>query len=606
MSLLICPECGIENPLDAEICSACQARLADVSPVVPEQPQPADQDEKDLLPQADGDDKDLQPQADEDEKDLLPQADEDLPALLHSLKQDEDLNGFPADESEDLPPSPPELGELEGDDDAGDEPDLPEWLHRIRERAQAETDSMGEITQRIRAARESLDDDNQETRHQAYESVIQNIHGEDEEQPAEKDVVEETPDEEEAPSATKDTGETEDTDWLTKIRKKLQPESAEEIEAEPVGDKLFSRDGDSLLQWLVALEEDEARSEEVSPEDSTRLDTPGGDTQEVEVSSETEAMATQEIPVGARGFTKEKAPSLTISQEEQNRADQLADTISDEKAPRSLHQRLKGFSPWGIRLVMGVLLVAVVCFALFLPAPVDFPPALQGPHSLAVLEWTQSLPQEASLLFVLDYQAGFSAELDLISKPVLDSLFIDGREISILASSPSGSLLFSRFLEETGLTDRTEVIDLGYYPVESFGAYGLASQILSEWRIISQPAFTKTLPSGPLDGIIILADDYEGAMAWVEQLSSLVPETPIFLLVTSQAAPLLLPYWESGQVMGIAAGMPDAVNLAGETVTLTSRWRAYQAGILLVIVMLLIGITFPVHTKEDEEGRNGQ
>lgn len=593
MTLLICPECGTENPPEEETCSACQVSLVEISPIDPEQPQPTDQNENDLLPQAD----------------------EDLPALLHSLKQDEDLSDFPADEGEDLPPSPSELGEPESQDEIGDEPDLPEWLHRIRERAQTETDSVGEITQRIRAARESLDEDNQETRHHQFESVIQNIHGVDEEQPTKEDLAKEDPAkedlEEEKPTedalpGERDAGETEDTDWLTKIRKKLQPESAEEIEAEPVGDKLFSRDGDSLLQWLVALEEDEARSEEASPEDPTRLVTPGGDTQEVEVSSEAEAMATQEIPVGVRGATQEKAPSLTISQEEQNRADQLAATIFDERSPRSVGQRLKGFSPWGIRLVMGMLLVAVLSFALFLPAPVDLPPALQGPHSLAVMEWSQNLPQEASLLLVLDYQAGYSAEIDLISKPVLDSLFMDEREISILASSPSGSLLFYRFLEEDGMADRLDVIDLGYYPVESFGAYGLASQILSEWRIISQPAFAKALPSGPLDGIVILADDYEGATAWVEQLSSLVPETPIFLLVTAQAAPLLLPYWESGQVMGIAAGISDAVNLADETAALTSRWRAYQAGILLVIVMLLIGITFPMHTKEDEEGRNGQ
>lgn len=604
MSLLICPECGAENPPEAEICSACQASLVEIPPIEPEQPQPTDPDEKALLPQDD----------------------EDLPALLHSLKQDDDLSDFPADEGEDFPPSSSEETEAEDLDELEDEPDLPEWLNRIRERAQTETDSVGDITQRIRAARESLDEDNQETQHRQYESVIQNIHGNGEEEPFKEEPVEqkpaedtspveetsseeisseETPPAEELPSAAQDPDETGETDWLSRIRKKIQPDPVEDVVEEQEGKKLFDRDGDSLLQWLVALEEDEASAEAGIPGDKPQDGATDEDTREVEVPTE-KGDATQEIPVGLAKSTRVDAPVLQISQEDQDRADQLAATIFDERSPRSIRQRLKGFSPRGIRLLMGILLVAVLSFALFLPAPVNLPPALQGPHSLAVMEWAQGLPEEASLLIVLNYQAGYSAELDLISKPVLDPLFMDGREISILTSSPSGGLLFDRFLEDSGLADRLEVNDLGFYPVESFGAYGLASHLLSDWRITSQPAFAKALPSGPLDGIIILADEYEGAMAWVEQLSSLVPETPIFLLATSQTVPLLLPYWESGQVMGIAGGMPDAVNLTDASAGLTSRWRAYQAGVLLVIVLLLIGITFPQHMKEVDEGRNRQ
>lgn len=567
MALLICPECGTENPPEAETCLVCQASLVDVSQAGPGQLQ----------------------QPDQDEKELLPQADEDLTGLLHSLKQDGDLSDFPVDEDEGLPSSALDFGETENQEQAGDEPDLPEWLHRIRNRAQTEADSMGEVTQRIRAARESLEDEKQENKHRQLESVIDKIHGAGEKQPASEEPVGE--------EQTDVTGEEEsaDTDWLTRIRKKHRPELTEDPQ-----DKLFEREGDSLLQWLVALEDDETGSESGRQEEEQRADTTSEDTQEVDVSAKP-GDTTQEIPVHETKSAQRKVSALSVSREEQIRADQLAATIIDERAPRPVRHRQKGFSPRGIRLVVGILLIAVLSFALFLPAPVDLPPALQGPHSLAVRDWTQGLSEEASLLFVLDYQAGYSAEINELAKPVFENTLTDGREISIIASAPSGGLLFSRFLGEIGLADRMEVRDLGYYPVQSFGAYGLANHMLSEWEIPNQPAYAKTLPAEPFDGIFILADDYEGAMAWIEQLSSLVPETPIHLLVTAQAAPLLMPYWESGQVMGIAAGMPDAVNIASETANLTSRWRAYQAGVLLVIVLMLIGLIFPMHQTDNEK-----
>ena len=571
MSLLICPECGAENPADAETCAACQALLVEAPPAEPGQSE----------------------QSEQDEQELLPQADEDLPGLLHSLKQDDDLDDFPGGEGEALPPSALDNGETESQGEAGDEPDLPEWLYRVRNRAQTEADSVGDVTQRIRAARESLDEAQQESKQRLLESVIQKIHGEDEEQSSSDGLVEEA-----QPDAT-DEDDAKSTDWLTRIRKKHRPEGAEEPE-----EKLTERKGDSLLQWLVTLEDEEIGSGGLKQEEKSPIGVPGEDTQEVDVSAKA-GETTQEIPVRDRKSDLRTVSALTVSREAQVRADQLAATISDERAPRTIRQRQQGFSPRSIRLVMGLLLVAVLGFALFLPAPVEFPPALQGPHSLAVLDWTQSLPVEASLLLILDYQSGYSAEMNLISKPILETTIMDGREISILASTPSGSLLFYRLLEEAGFSDRLDVRDLGYFPVESFGAYGLANHILSEWQIPTQPGFAKTLPSGPLDGILILGDDYEGAMAWIEQLSSLVPETPIHLLVTAQAAPLLMPYWESGQVSGIVAGMPDAVNLADETTSLTSHWRAYQAGVLLMIVVLLIGLNFPMHQPGVEEGRKG-
>ncbi|MBW6465409.1 MAG: hypothetical protein K0B06_02775 [Brevefilum sp.] len=565
MPVLICPECGAENLPDAETCVVCQNSLLGVEPADLEQHQPDAQFEH--VP--------------------VDQPEDDLSDLLSSLKQDDALDDF--SEEEEGHRSTLSVGEVEQQQDSLEEPEVPEWLHRIRQRAQAEPDSVGDITQRIKAAQESLDEQKKEAQEQRLESVIKKIHGEDDEQPpAEIAGDEEQPVED-------DEDVTDDVDWLTRIRKKHRPELAEEVQ-----ESLSEREGDSLLQWLVALEEgsselDGAEDERLHMSELTE------DTQEVEISP-LPGDSTQEIDIREASSKKRIETEIRVTREEQTRADQLAAIIIDEKTPRPLREPRNGISPSGIRRVLGLMLVILLSFMLFFQSSGSVTSGLQEPQGVAVHAWAEGLPAQAHLLFVLDYQAGYAPEIALVAQPLLELIDGESRVISILSSSPSGSLLFSKLLDQTLEVGLLEVHDLGYYPVEAFGAYGLANQVRSKWQITSQPEFMKRLPSGPFDGILILADDYDGASAWIEQLTSLALETPIYLLVTAQAAPLLMPYWESGQVKGILGGMTDAINTDGETAALASRWRAYQAGVLMVIVLLLVGLLFPVQQLQDGEG----
>lgn len=565
MPVLICPECGAENNAEAETCVICQASLLGVAPADLDLPKPETKDDLDQTSQPE----------------------DDLSDLLHALKQDDALAEF--SDGEEGPRPALDIGELEEQDDSIEEPEVPDWLHRIRQRAQTEPDSIGDITQRIKAAQESLEEQKKEAQEQRLESVIKKIHGEEDEQPP----AEIAGDKEQL--VEDDEGVKDDVDWLTRIRKKHRPELAEEEQ-----ETLSEREGDSLLQWLVALEEGSSTTDALEDE-PPQTGALTEDTEEVEVSPQP-GDSTQEIDIRETSLAKRIETEVRATREEQTKADQLAAIIIDEKSPRPVREPRTGPSPRGIRRVLGLMLVIILSFTVFFQGPGRSTNGFQEPQGVAVGAWAQGLSVEATLLFVLDYQAGYAPELNMVARPILELIVSESRVVSILSSSPSGSLLFSNLLDQTLGHDQLEVRDLGYYPVEAFGAYGLANQLRSNWQITSQPEFVKHLPSGPFDGILILADDYDGAIAWIEQLTSLAPETPIYLLVTAQAAPLLLPYWESGQVKGILGGVTDAINIDGETGALATRWRAYQAGVLMVIVMLLIGLVFPVYQLPDGEG----
>ncbi|MFU8825999.1 MAG: hypothetical protein ACNA70_00760 [Brevefilum sp.] len=557
MSVLICPECGAENPHDAEQCWSCTAALAGIKPVG----------------------------SDQDDTTLLPPAEDDLTDLLHSLREDEDLSKFSAETGDGLSSSPGMDEPAEGQDNEDDEPEVPEWLNRIRQRAQTEPDSVGEITQKISAAKESLESEKSEDQRLQFEGLLQKIHGEGGEELPEADLTAES-----VPEDSKDPG-TARSDWLKRIRKKHRPEEPETSE-----ELLSEREGDSLLQWLVALEDGDEVSEEDEEEQPAEVVIPE-ETQEVAPLSATEE-DTREISLEKEKISLRADMVLSVSREDQARAEQLTATILDEHTPRPVNLPKESLFPNGLRLAVAIALITILSLTLFLGTPGTLPATAPNPHSMAVLAWAQELPEGSSILVVLDYPAAFAAEMEVIAPPILRAVFAGGGEVSILASAPAGRLLFERMLINADIRDAKVGEDLGYYPVASFGAYGLANQL---YQYQSQAEISIRMPAGPYDGVVILGDDYEGALAWIEQFSSLTPEMPIIVLVSAQAGPMLQPYLASGQVTGMISGLSEAVDLVEQNPANANRWRAYQVGTVLMILMLLIGMSFPAQPAQGAE-----
>jgi hypothetical protein len=128
----------------------------------------------------------------------------------------------------------------------------------------------------------------------------------------------------------------------------------------------------------------------------------------------------------------------------------------------------------------------------------------------------------------------------------------------------------------------------------------------SDWIALNLPEPDKSLPSGDFDGVLILSDSFEGAQMWIEQLSALMPETPLNLLVTAQAGPMLHPYWESGQVSGMISGISEAAGLEAvwfEDDVVSLHWQAYQTGILILITLLVMGVIFNIDRRAADNPR---
>jgi hypothetical protein len=579
MAYLICPECGAHNPLDEEQCRICEASLTDVTPV--EEPE---------TPEGLGEPLELFAEDD----------DHDLPDLLQGLKLDE---GYEID-----PQGLPDIS-LEAEDFLGsdEETGTPEWLESVRKRAQQEEDSIGDLTKKIESAKETVAKEGQE-KHNDFESWLQKLRDEardkaagsavipdePEDKPADEPVEEtvESAAEESAveaepelepeieseitpetePEPEPESAEPEKEDWLTRIRKAHGIVDAEE------GPNAASR---NLLDWLVALEDN-------PPEES----------------DEGESLdKTQQVAVGEGGLPhditrqirvvlepKVTPQALSLTREERDQADLLSTIIADEKADHPIAHRSYNKGVQWLQMLFLLVLVVGISLALFMGGSAGLALPQTSTGAAALMDWVEALQEDARLLLVFDYQPAYASEMTLVAEPVLQAVTARSVQLSVASSSASGPLLAEALLAKVG--EGLTFTDVGYYPMASFGAYGMATGLSTGVTAPGLPEPAQGMLAFDYDGLLILSDNFEGAQTWIEQLSARSPETPIGMLVTSQAAPLLQPYFESGQIVGVVSGFSDAVALAqadGESAAVTPHWRAYQVGVVILMAAMVLG-----------------
>lgn len=466
---------------------------------------------------------------------------------------------------------------------------IPDWLERIRQRASEEIDSVGETTQKIFTAKEQLAADEDRSKDEDFESWIARLR-----EKARDKVAGKPPGDDE--NITEDGESAGDgSDWLSKIREQQgAPDEDEQPEPEPDPDQ----SGDSLLQWLVALEDDKGKTgldEATSPE--AKDNGIGEDTRQIRVSPQKPDLGlTQPVEVGGSEVDEVIPPKLKIERDEQIQTDKLLAAIADERAPRPVRISDMGQSSWLIRIIIAVVLIGGLSLSLFMGARPPLPQGLLQPHNAALLEEIAAISEESALLLVFDYGAGYAGEIEMVAQPVFGSIIESRPELFVLSSKPTGALLYQQLLSEMDPEGDLAVNNLGYYPVPAYGAFGIANQTMAVWESDYLPEAVRSLPAAQdLGGIFILSDNAESAIAWVQQLSTLMPETPLHLLVTAQAGPMLMPYWESGQVDGFTSGLPEAAAVENELEIdggAATRWRAYQTGVLFMIILLVLGAVY--------------
>lgn len=93
--------------------------------------------------------------------------------------------------------------------------------------------------------------------------------------------------------------------------------------------------------------------------------------------------------------------------------------------------------------------------------------------------------------------------------------------------------------------------------------------------------------------VIVMTNDPDTARIWIEQVGTTLGSTPLLVVTSAQAEPLILPYFEASpsQVQGMIAGLAGGVAYARTVGNIQQNgvWDAYSMGVTISILIILIG-----------------
>lgn len=347
----------------------------------------------------------------------------------------------------------------------------------------------------------------------------------------------------------------------------------------------------------------------------------------VEISSEDEQVVEAAGPLaGLRGVLLAEpivalprmAPigstQLELTERHYAQAELIHRLIEDEERERPARAVRRSRFPlvrWaiGFALFLAVLLPTLFSFPAF-PLPAFRPIELDRLVGLV-----SQVPADRPALLIVDYEPGYIGELEAVSGPLLDQMMARRIPIATLGTRPTGPPLADRLLRlHSAAFDYAygrDYIHLGYLPsgptaIQAFAAQPrqpLLSGYVGAEAQTGQPVAQgwDAALVGPVQSlqdfglVVLVTASADEARVWTEQAGTYLGGTPLVMVLTASAEPMVRPYYESAQpqVQGLLAGEPAAVSyevLNARPGAAMVRWNAFGSGMMVAEAAIGLGL----------------
>ncbi len=408
-----------------------------------------------------------------------------------------------------------------------------------------------------------------------------------------EEIEEQPPVPDEAPG----TFSLETPDWLARLRPERSVEAVAAAPAEDVEPENLEMA--ELPSWVQAMKPVEAVVSDAKP----------GAPEQMGVSESSGPLAGLRgvLPAGAAILASRKPPAysikLQVTENQHKYAQQLEKMILEEgqaKGPKPVSVPSGRLWRW----VISVILILAVFLPLvagmqFAPDLALFPSEWEKTHTLL-----DSLPGNAPVLAVFDYDPALSSELQVAAAPVIDRILYGGARLTLLSTSPSGPALAAQFLQSTQaahLEAGMQYANLGYLPGGPSGIYYFATdpqaavpQAVDGSDAWSLPALQGVGQLSDFDALLVITDNADTARAWVEQTHASIGDTPVVMIISAQAEPMVRPYYDSGQVDGMVTGLVGGKTYEqsyGTSGLARRYWDSFGTGTLAAVLLILVGGT---------------
>ncbi len=316
------------------------------------------------------------------------------------------------------------------------------------------------------------------------------------------------------------------------------------------------------------------------------------------------------LPAEPETALQKKAPTysvkLQIPENQQSHAAILEELVKSEGVARPVPRAPVISSQAILRIVIFIVLLASIAV-----------PALGGEFGIALPELpaeiiqarnlVDAVPDSGNVLMAVDYQPGFSGELDAASASLLDHLMIKGAYLTFVSTYTTGPAQAEHLLGAVNrqmghhYQDINQYANLGYI---AGGAAGLRSFAESPRQIMPYALDGSTVwADGRLAGIhalsdfnlvVVITESPETARNWIEQVKPGLGDTPLLMVVSAQLEPLVRPYYDGypQQVNGLVSGLSGgaAYESTMPRPGLARRfWDAFSFGLPTAVLLILIG-----------------
>lgn len=265
---------------------------------------------------------------------------------------------------------------------------------------------------------------------------------------------------------------------------------------------------------------------------------------------------------------------------------------------------------WAVSL----LLTLAVAASLLLGTPTFGPPA-RVPRDLgSLIQLVDNLPADRPVLLVFDYEPGFSGELDAVAGALVEHLMARDLRLVTLSTRPTGPPLAERLLGSVGAGHGAEngktYLHLGYLAggptaVQLFAAAPRRAVLegflrptdLAGASVWDSPLLSSVQRLSDFGMVAVITTGTEAARVWAEQAHPWLGDTPLVMVLTTGAEPMIRPYFESldPQVNGILSGLPSALayeQVNGRPAAAQARWNGYGVGMLVAVGLLAVGAAY--------------
>lgn len=294
-------------------------------------------------------------------------------------------------------------------------------------------------------------------------------------------------------------------------------------------------------------------------------------------------------PVIAQPKVYVAAASLfTVTKEQQQQAALLHQLVHSEAKSVVKIGPQRGPMALVLRLGLTILLLLVTVLGLLLPVwdislPLTLPVSTN--EAIAAQQAIASAPG-STVLVAFEYTPALAGELDPQARLILEQLTASGKQI----------VAFSQYGAGIGQAQSldTELAGTQFVPGEALGLRSLAN-CLSTNGCTTVWGHDFELDLSQIELIIVLTGERESLLNWIEQVGT-ATEIPLVVGTTQALAPVVQPYFGSGQVTGVIAGLPGAAayeqTLTGQAGPVGRQLQAQLLAQLLIIIFLVIGAAY--------------